>query len=76
MSDHIEAKLLEAIRSLGQPQHKALRILTEAILEIHKDTAAMRRDVELLHNKLQPILRAMNEEGKVQVYSSKFEGNS
>jgi hypothetical protein len=76
MSKDIRQRLEEAIASLSPTEHRTLRILTEAILEIHKDTAAMRRDVELLHNKIQPVLKSLSEEGKIQVFSGKFDGRS
>lgn len=65
---HDAEKALEENLSLLDPaKHKSARLLTVALLGICGEIRSLKDDVGSLHNKLQPILKEMeNERGFVR----------
>ena len=55
--------LTETIHHLDPKEHSAARSMCIALVALCDSQKRVENDVELLHNKLQPILRSLSDDG-------------
>ncbi len=69
----VRKELQETLNLLDPVTHKAAHAMTFALAYIVEQIGRLRTDVDLLHNKLQPILKELEEDSNWRDRNPKYE---